>query len=370
MPTINDIALLLNVAVPGDVGAREVTGVSTLVDAGPEHISVVVDDRYVREYKKTRAAAVLVSKKVKFPVRADVAALVVEDADLALVKVLEYLAPPIPHPPAGIHPTAVIAADAVLGENVAIGPHVVVGINARIGARTRLHPGVVIGDETIVGDDCTLFANVVLRERVTLGHRIIIHAGSVIGTDGFGYRWNGRQHTKIPQVGTVVIEDDVEIGSCTCIDRAKFDVTRIGRGTKIDNLVQIAHNVRVGMHAIVCGQAGLAGTSVIGNGVVLGGACSVRDHIHVGDGVIAGGRTAIAEDIEPRQMISGMPALPHRQHLREQGALRRLPEIVVTVRQLQEQILELQKRLDQQTRSAQNASEKQSISESPATMTV
>jgi len=352
MPTINDIALLLNVTVPAELSGREVTGVSALVDAGPEHLSVVAADRYVGDYKKTRASAVLVSRKVKFPIRPDVAAMVVDDADLALAKVLEYLGPAIPHPPAGIHPTAVIGAGAILGENVAIGPHVVVGNHARVGARTRLHPGVVIGDETTVGEDCVLFPNVVLRERVTLGSRVIIHANSVIGTDGFGYRWDGKEHAKIPQVGTVVIDDDVEIGSCSCIDRAKFDATRIGKGTKIDNLVQVGHNVRVGMHAILCGQVGIAGTALIGNGVVLGGATSVRDHTIVGDGVMAGGRTVIADDIEPKQMVSGMPALPHRQTLREQGALRRLPELLVTVRQLQEQVEALQERLGDEPASS------------------
>ena len=281
----------------------------------------------MREYKKTHAGAVLASKKVKFAVRPEVPVLTVDDAELALVKVLEVMAPPIPHPAAGIHTSAVIDPSATVGANPQIGPNVVIGARVKIGNNVRLHPNVVLGDDSILGDDCTLFAKVVLRERITLGSRVMIHAGAILGTDGFGYRWDGTKHAKVPQIGTVVVEDDVEIGSNTCIDRAKFNETRIGKGTKIDNLVQLGHNVRVGMHAILCGQVGIAGTVTVGNGVVLGGASVVRDHVHIGDGVMAAGHSVIADDVEPKMIISGMPAIAHRQNLREQGAIRRLPEM-------------------------------------------
>ena len=225
-----------------------------------------------------------------------------------------------------------------LGESVAVGPFVFIGERAHIGARTVLHAGVYVGDDVTIGEDCELFPNVTLRERLTLGKRVIIHAGSVLGTDGFGYRWDGSQHQKIPQIGTIIIEDDVEIGSCVCIDRAKFSTTHVGRGTKIDNLVQIGHNVQVGPHCIIVGQAGLAGSSQLGTGVVLGGQTAVRDHITIGDGAMAAACSAIAEDVEAKQVVSGTPALPHRQSLREQAALRRLPDLVVQVRKLQEEL--------------------------------
>src|SRR5581483_1810630 len=179
---------------------------------------------------------------------------------------------------------------------------------------------------------------------ITIGNRVIIHAGSVLGTDGFGYRWDGTKQAKIPQIGTVIIEDDVEIGSCVCIDRAKFAETRVGRGTKIDNLVQIGHNVVIGPHCIVCGQAGMAGSVKLGAGVVLGGQSAVRDHITMGDGSMLAACSGVMDDVEPKQIISGLPALPHRQSLREQGALRRLPELITQVRKLQEEIEELKKR--------------------------
>jgi UDP-3-O-[3-hydroxymyristoyl] glucosamine N-acyltransferase len=173
---------------------------------------------------------------------------------------------------------------------------------------------------------------------VTLGNRVIIHAGSVLGTDGFGYRWDGKQHAKIPQIGTVIVEDDVEIGSCVCIDRAKFSATRIGRGSKIDNLVQIGHNVTVGPHCIIVGQAALAGSVTLGAGVVLGGQCAVRDHVTLADGAMVAACSGVAEDVDPKTIVSGLPALPHRQSLREQAALRRLPDLVVQVRKLQEEV--------------------------------
>jgi UDP-3-O-[3-hydroxymyristoyl] glucosamine N-acyltransferase len=273
--------------------------------------------------------------------------LLVDDADLAMSRVLELFAPPIPRPPVGVDRDARVAASARLGEGVAVGPNVFIGERARVGARTVLHANVYVGDDTTVGPDCELFPNAVVRERCTLGDRVILHAGAVIGSDGFGYRWDGTKHAKIPQIGTVVIEDDVEIGSCTCVDRAKFSVTRVGRGTKIDNLAQVGHNVVIGPHCVIVGQAALAGSVTLGSGVVLGGQSAVRDHIHMGDGSMLAACSGVMEDVGPRQVVSGLPALPHRQSLREQAALRRLPELVTQFRKLQEEIERLKAALEQ-----------------------
>jgi UDP-3-O-[3-hydroxymyristoyl] glucosamine N-acyltransferase len=218
-----------------------------------------------------------------------------------------------------------------------------VGERTVLGRGVVLHAGVYVGDDVAVGDECEFFPHVVVRERITVGNRVVIHAGSVLGTDGFGYRWDGSKHRKIPQIGTIAIEDDVEIGSCVCIDRAKFGTTRVGRGTKVDNLVQVGHNVRVGPHCIVCGQAGLAGTVTLGTGVVLGGQSAVRDHITLGDGTMLAGCSGVMEDVGPKQVVSGLPALPHRQFLREQAALRRLPDLVVQIRKLEERLAALEK---------------------------
>jgi len=237
-----------------------------------------------------------------------------------------------------------VDATAVLGERVAIAPFVFIGRRVRIGAGSVIHPGVYIGDDTTLGEQCEIHPNVTIRERVTLGNRVIIHAGSVLGTDGFGYRWDGQKQAKIPQIGTVIIEDDVEIGSCTCIDRAKFSTTRVGRGAKIDNLVQIGHNVQIGPHCILAGQVGVAGTAKLGVGVVVGGQSSIRDHITVGDGAMVAGASGVTEDIAPRSIYSGTPALPHRQSLREQKALRRLPDLQAQIQALKDEIDAMKKK--------------------------
>jgi len=342
MPTLQSIASLLHTTAPASVGAIEITGVATLEDARAGDLSFLASDQYAKAMDTTQASAVIVSKKVRLRATASVPTLVVDDADLAMATVLQLFAPPVPRPPVGRHASAVVAPSAVLGENARVGPNVVVGERTHIGRNVVLHAGVYVGDDVTLGDDCELFPNVVVRERISIGNRVVINAGSVLGTDGFGYRWDGKQHAKIPQIGTVIIEDDVEIGSCVCIDRAKFATTRIGRGTKIDNLVQIGHNVQVGPHCIIVGQAGVAGSARLGAGVVLGGQVAIRDHIKLGDGSMVAACAGVMEDVEPKAVVSGLPALPHRQSLREQAAFRRLPDLVVQVRKLQEQVNQLQ----------------------------
>ena len=338
MPTLGEIASLLGCPPPPDTG-RAVKGIATLGEAGTDELSFIGSEKFAPQFVETRAAAVIAQKKLKLPpAPAGVGLLVVDDADLAVARVLDLFAPPVPRPPAGVDPAARVARSAALGDGAAVGPGVFVGERARVGARTVLHPGVYVGDDVALGDDCVLYPNVVVRERITIGHRVIIHAGSVLGTDGFGYRWDGTKHAKVPQIGTIVVEDDVEIGSCVCIDRAKFSATRVGRGTKIDNLVQIAHNVQIGPHCIIVAHVGIAGSAKLGAGVVLGGQVAVRDHVTVGDGAMIAATSAIAEDVPPKSFMSGTPALPHRQSLREQAAMRRLPDLVVQVRKLQEEV--------------------------------
>lgn len=345
MPTLSDIALLLGCPAPSN-GSRPITGLATLADATPDELSFITAESFQPQLAATKAAGVIMAKKLRVPPPADRAAFVVDDADLAVAKVLELFAPPVPKPPAGVDPAARVAPTAVIGEAAAVGHHVYVGERSRVGARTVLHPGVYVGDDVSIGDDCVLFPNVVIRERVTIGHRVVIHAQSVLGSDGFGYRWDGTKHAKVPQIGTVIVEDDVEIGSCVCIDRAKFAATRIGRGTKIDNLVQIAHNVKIGPHCIVVAHVGIAGSATLGAGVVLGGQVAVRDHVTVGDGAMIAATSAVAEDVPPKSFMSGTPALPHRQSLREQAALRRLPDLVVQIRKLQEEVEKLKIKLE------------------------
>lgn len=343
--TLGEIARVLNLPVPARCDLC-LTGVNSLVEASPTDISFVGSERFVKELTATRAAAVLVQRDVKVPPGVASVILCVDDADLAMVKVLEMFAPPVPGPKGGIDASARLDATARVGEGSAIGPFVSIGANSRVGARCVIHPGVVIGDDVTIGDDCQIHANVVIRERITVGNRVILNAGTVLGTDGFGYRWDGKQHLKMPQIGTVVIEDDVELGSCVCVDRAKYGATRIGKGTKVDNLVQIAHNVVTGAHCIMAGQTGIAGSTTIGDGVVIGGASSIRDHVNIGTRAVIGARSGVVEDIQPGVTVSGIPALPHRQSLREQAALRRLPDLCVQSRKAQEQLQELLKLKD------------------------
>jgi UDP-3-O-[3-hydroxymyristoyl] glucosamine N-acyltransferase len=347
MPTLAEIAQLLNCPAPAGAERQRITGLATLAEATTDQLTFASADSYAAQLPATEAAAAIVGRRIKVPPTWESRVLRVDDADLAVAKVLKLFAPEIPQPPPGVDATAKVDPSAHIGRNVSVGPFVVVGARSHIGDGTLLHAGVYIGDDVSIGESCQFFPHVVIRERITIGSRVTIHAGSVLGTDGFGYRWDGRQHQKVPQIGTVVIEDDVEIGSCVCIDRAKFSTTRIGRGTKIDNLVQIGHNVQIGPHCIIVGQAGLAGSSQLGTGVVLGGQTAVRDHIKMGDGAMAAACSAVAEDVDPKQIVSGTPALPHRQSLREQGALRHLPELRNHVRKLQEELDAIKKQLAQ-----------------------
>lgn len=342
MQTLSQIAAFLEVSLPeGADGERSVRGVNTLADARPDELSFIASEKFARQLPATQAAAVLVHRKLKLngvTAPASVPLILVDDADLATARVLSLFAPPVPRPTVGVDPLSRIAPTAILGADCRVGPFVVIGERVVMGARCVLHPGVFIGDDTVLGDDCELYPNVVIRERITIGHRVVINAGSVIGTDGFGYRWDGRQHAKVPQIGTVVIEDDVEIGSCACIDRAKFSETRVGRGSKLDNLVQVGHNSRTGPHCIMAGQSALAGSVKLGAGVVLGGQSAIRDHVTFGDGAMLAGCSGAMDDIPAKQVVSGLPAVPHRQNLRELAALRDLPALQSKLRKLQEEL--------------------------------
>ena len=348
MPTLGEIADLFAAAIPEQARDLPLDGIAALEQASSRQIAFLIDEKYLRHLPAARAAAIVVSAKhaqaAKGVIPGNTILIEVPDAAAALQRALEHLAPPVPRP-SGIHPTAVIAGSAQLGTDVAVGPHTVIGERARIGEGTILHSGVAIGDDVGIGRGCELFPGVVVRERCSLGDRVIIHAGSVIGTDGFGYRWDGAKHAKQPHIGTVIVEDDVEIGSCSCIDRGKIGETRVGMGTKIDNLVQVGHNVRIGKHCILCSGVGIAGTATIGNAVILAGAAGIADHVEIGDGARAGALAGVHADIPAGQTVIGVPAVPYRDFWREQAALRRLPETTRTIRALAARIEKLEAEL-------------------------
>lgn len=305
---------------PATVRVRAVAGVR---EAGPDEITWVSHEKYAGRLAGSRAGAVVVSAQFG---ETPMPAILCEDAELGIARILAALAPDVPRPAAGVHPSAVVDASATIGEGAAIGPLCVVGANASIGNGTVLHGQAFVGANTVLGESCELWPGVVVRERCRLGNRVVLHPNVVIGSDGFGYRFSKTRHEKIPQTGTVEIEDDVEVGAGSCVDRAKFGATRIGRGTKIDNLVQIAHNVQIGPNCVLVAQVGIAGSASIGGMVVLGGKVGVRDHVELSDGVQAAACCCISKDVPAGTVVNGIPAVPNAQYLREQAQVRRLPE--------------------------------------------
>jgi len=267
----------------------------------------------------------------------------VEDPRRALVTLLEYFAPSKRTSKPSIHESAVIAPNAVLGQNITVGPGCVVSSGASIGDNTILTGNIWIGEDVSVGDDCIIEPGAVFYHRVSIGRRCIIHSNAVIGCDGFGFMPDSRTGLlRIPQIGTVIIEDDVEIGVCVSIDRATFGETLVGKGTKIDSHVKIGHNCRIGEYCIIVAQSGIAGSSIIGNGVILAAQSGVSNHAHVGDGVTVAGRGGVASDIEAGQTVSGFPARDHKQELRQHAAERQLPQIIKNIKDIEHRIRNLE----------------------------
>lgn len=338
--TAKEIAERLKGRLVGD-GARVLRGVATLEAAGPEQVTWARDAAHAARAARSAAGAVLIPEGVETPSTCPATVIQVTDADSAIGEVLGWFAPPVPVVPKGVHPTAVLEAGAEV-EGAAIGAHVFVGPRARVGEGTQLHAGVYVGSETMIGRDCVIWPNCVIRERVTIGDRVVIHANSTIGTDGFGYIFRGGRHVKVPQIGDVVIEDDVEIGSSTVVDRAKCGTTRIGRGTKIDNLVQIAHNVEIGPDCIIVAQCGISGSSKLEHHAVLAGQVGLVEHVRIGAGAQIAAQSGVTKDIEAGQVWCGSPAVPMSQFARQTAATRRGPEMLAELRDLARRIKQLE----------------------------
>ncbi|MBI5141926.1 MAG: UDP-3-O-(3-hydroxymyristoyl)glucosamine N-acyltransferase, partial [Nitrospirae bacterium] len=322
MITLRELAEISGGELHGNPDA-EITGAAALEDAGDGDVTFLASRKSLPASGKCGATALIVPTGVELAGRNTIA---VKNPRLAFARALALLRPR-PKPEAGVSDRAYIAENAFLGEAVSVAPFAFIESGARIGNNTILYPGVYVGHGAFIGNDCVLHPNVVVMDGCRLGNRVVLHAGCVVGSDGFGYATDGGVHHKIPQAGIVVIEDDVEIGANAAIDRATVGQTVIGRGTKLDNLVQVAHNVRLGSGCLIAALGGVAGSSTLGDYVVMGGMVGVADHVKVGDRVMMGGHSGIASDVEPGKIVSGIPAFGHRDWLRSNLVFQRLPEL-------------------------------------------
>jgi UDP-3-O-[3-hydroxymyristoyl] glucosamine N-acyltransferase len=343
--TVSEIARLVGGTVYGDP-AVGITGVNGLDEATEGDLTFARDARYFANLKRSFASAALAPQPVPDAV---IPIITVGQPDLAFLQVAQHFSPDPILPKPGIHAMAVLDEGVALGDNAAIGPFVHVESGTVIGDNVVLYAGVYIGCRCVIGNDTIIYPNATIREGCKIGARCIIHSGACIGSDGFGFApMDGRWH-KIPQTGTVHIGDDVEIGSNPAIDRATFGVTRIGCGCKIDNLVQIAHNVILGEHCAVAGMAGVAGSARVGNHVRIGANAGIVGHITVGDNVTIGGRAGVTRSIEAGAVVSGFPAISHEQQRRVLVAQQRTPEMLKRLAQLERRIQELEDKTADET---------------------
>ena len=334
---LRDLAEQLECRLDGD-GEIEIVRVAGIQDALPGDLTFLANPKYDTALARTRASAVLLRDGTP---AAPCAMLRARDPYLAFAQAVGLFAPAW-RPAPGVHAMAAVAADARLGANVSIGAFVAVGEGAAIGDNTVIFPNVTIGPGACVGDDCVIHANVAIRERVTLGNRVVLQNGVVVGSDGYGFvRRGDGTHQKIPQIATVVIEDDVELGANTAVDRPAVGETRIRRGTKVDNLVQIGHGVTIGRDVLMAAQVGIAGSTDVADDVIFGGQVGVGGHLTVGRGAVAVGQSGVTNSLEPGAMVAGYPALDARQWRRASVVFKRLPELKRRIEQLEARLAEL-----------------------------
>jgi len=342
--TLKEIAERLGCRLEGD-GGVEIRGVNGIERAAAGELTFFANRKYASALQTTGASAVIHADRDHVDLPAGVARLRAPDPYLAFARAVELFAPPRAVI-VGVHRLADVAASAAIARDASIGAFVSIDDGARIGARTVVYPHVTIGSGAVIGDDCVVHARVSIRERVSIGNRVVIQDGAVIGSDGFGFahRADGTHH-KIPQTGGVVIEDDVEIGANAAIDRPAVGETRIGAGTKIDNLVQVAHGVTIGRDVLLAAQVGIAGSTTIADRVTLAGQVGVAGHLTLGAGVVATAQSGIPNSVEAGAFISGYPAIDNREWLKASAIFRRLPELKKTLTDLRKRLEEVERRL-------------------------
>lgn len=340
---LKEIAAFLGGELVGDPNIV-ITGISGIKEAKEGDITFLANSKYTPLMHMTSASAIITSRDVKESSKAFIRT---DNPSVAFTKAVNLIAPKEISHPKGIHETAVISKSAKLGKNVAVGAYVVIEDNVQIQDGAIIYSGCYIGSSTKMGKNCIIYPNVTIREAIEIGDRVIIHSGAAIGSDGFGFAMvKGVQH-KIPQIGTILIEDDVEIGSNSTVDRARFDKTIIGRGTKIDNLVQIGHNVVTGENCIMVAQAGVAGSVTLGKNVIVAGQAGLVGHIRIGDNTIIAGQAGVTKSIPSNEKVSGYPARPHKEAKRVNACLQRLPDLYKRIKGLEEKIKNLEAKLEQ-----------------------
>lgn len=338
--TLAELAEIVNGELLGESSVK-IFGFNDVERAKPGEITFVVKDEFTGHLNTSKASAVIVPYGIDDPV---LPAIRVKNPYLAGA-IIHNLFYEKPRPAVGVHPSAQAGKDCLIASSACLAALCAVGDRVKIGKNVVIEAGVVIGDDVEIGDDSIVESNAVVRSGCKLGQRVILYSGAVIGSDGYGYATDSMgRHFKRPQIGNVVLEDDVEIGANSCIDRATFGTTLIKKGTKIDNLVQVAHNVEIGEDCLLVSQVGVAGSSKLGNGVILAGQAAVKDHVVVGDRVTAAGRTGINSNVEAGMTVAGLPAIPYKEWLRAAAAFSRLPQLVKDVRRLIKQVEELSER--------------------------
>src|SRR5512135_25843 len=336
--TVEQLAALVRGRLVGD-GSVSIQSARPVAEAGPGDITFIENERYAKLLRTSPASAASVGPHFKHAAATPALPMIeVDDPILAFLTVRRHLGVGTRPRWVGVHPMAWISPSATVGEGVAIYPFVSVGDDAVIADGVTLHPGAVIGDRCRIGRDSVIHPNAVLYHDVILGDRVEVHAGTVLGGDGFGYRMSEGQHIKVPQTGRVEIGDDVEIGANCTVDRATFEATRIGEGSKIDNLVMIGHNNQIGRHNLLCGQVGIAGSCKTGDYVVMAGQAGIKDNTEIGDRVIVGAQAGVHRNIPPGQEVLGSPSIPAREQRRVFQMIARLPEILRQLRELAAQV--------------------------------
>lgn len=341
---LSELAAHVGGTIDGD-GSVLISGLAPLSEAGAGHLSFFSNRRYKREFETTKASAVLVTEGTH---RHDGTTLVkVKNPQLAFARLSQLFHQRRVHL-AGVHPAATVHPEATVHESATLMPGTVVDRGASVGARTVLYPGVYVGEGARIGEACVLHANVAVYERCIVGDRCTLHANSVVGADGFGFALDpdALEHVKIPQAGIARLEDDVELGACSCVDRATMGETVVGRGTKVDNLVQIAHNVKVGPLSILCAQAGISGSTQLGAGVVLGGQVGIAGHLEIGDRVMIAAQAGVGHDVEDGAVLGGSPAYDAGTWKRASVVTQQLPDLLKEVRTLKKRIEALEKKGD------------------------